>query len=102
MSPQPPASSPQQEGHAAYLTVDEAAALARCHPRTIRRAVHSGRLRAFRPAGRMLLADPDVRAWIEAHTAAPASPPGRGGTHRQRRSQAGSLAALREIERSVR
>jgi excisionase family DNA binding protein len=55
---------------AEYLTVDEAAALARCHPKTIRKAFESGALPASRPAHRVLIRADDVRAWIEARPAA--------------------------------
>jgi len=48
-----------------YLTVDEVAELARCHHNTVRRAIDRGRLTAFRPAGRILVREPDARTWIE-------------------------------------
>ena len=48
-----------------YLTVEEVAELARCHHNTVRRAIDRGRITAFRPAGRILVREPDARAWIE-------------------------------------
>jgi excisionase family DNA binding protein len=48
-----------------YLTVNEAAEAARCHHNTIRRAIDAGHLVAFRPAGRILIREEDLRAWIE-------------------------------------
>jgi len=34
--------------------------------KTVRRAIEDGRLRAFKPCGRLLIAPADVRAWLEA------------------------------------
>ncbi len=85
-----------------YLTVEEAARLARCNPKTIRRAFTSGALRAFKPTTRVLLREEDVRAWIEGHTAA-VEPSGRhrGGESRPRRPAPGSVASLRDMEREL-
>jgi excisionase family DNA binding protein len=85
----------------AYMTVEEAAGLARCNPATIRREVHRGHLRAFRPARRVLLREDDVREWIESRAAAPgdeiapraASP---------RRAAPGSVQAIRRLEQEHR
>lgn len=80
-----------------YLTVEEAARLARCHPKTIRRAFQAESLRAFRPARRVLLREDDVRAWVEARGAAEPERPRRV---RLGRPEPGSVAALRDMERS--
>ncbi len=88
---------------AAYLTVPEAAELARCNPRTIRRAVEAGTLAAFRPARRILLREVDVVAWIESR---PVRAPERARPAPVRRPRAapgspGSVQALREMERHL-
>lgn len=84
---------------AVYLTVEEAARLARCNPKTVRRAFESGSLRAFRPARRVLLRDDDVRAWVEARAAAE---PERSRPVRARRARraepTASVAMLRDME----
>jgi excisionase family DNA binding protein len=94
----------------AYLTVPEAAGLARCHERTIRRAFEAGALPAFRPAHRVLLREDDVRAWVESQSAVETER--RPERTRRSRSSAkpapasatapGSVAALREIQRNLR
>jgi excisionase family DNA binding protein len=82
-----------------YLTVEEAAQLARCHPKTIHRAQRSGELRSFRPAHRILLKEEDVRAWIEAESERRAPRP--RPAQRPRRAQPGSVSRLRDIERGL-
>ena len=88
-----------------YLTVDEVAELARCEHKAVRRAVRQGALRAFQPAKRLLIREDDARAWIESRPVAgtpPRNPPlpsPRPGSTAPRR--AGSVAALREIERKA-
>ena len=84
-----------------YLTVEEAAEIARCHPVTIRRAFESGRLRAFRPAQRVLIREDDLRAYIESKAAVPEphERPTRPG--RSRRPRPGSVASLRALEREA-
>lgn len=89
------------EAEPELLTVTEAAAIAHCHPKTIRRAFTSGRLRAFRPAHRVLLREDDVRAWVESQTAVTEPAPPRAGRSRSRRPAPGSVAALRELEREL-
>lgn len=54
-----------------YLTVDQVAKLGKCHPKTIRRAIGRGELRAFRFGGRLLIREEDARARIEAEEASP-------------------------------
>jgi excisionase family DNA binding protein len=57
--------------HAGLLTVVEAAGRARCSPRTLRRALQAGRLRASQPAGRggkLLIAVDDLDRWLFART----------------------------------
>lgn len=92
---------------AVYLTVREVAAMARCEHKSVRRAIVAGRLRAFRPANKLLIREDDAYAWIEerpAHTSA--SHPGlQRAPSRPRRTLAsqrpGSVADLREIERKA-
>jgi excisionase family DNA binding protein len=54
-----------------YLTTKEVAAQARCTTKTIHNAVHSGALKAFKPAKKLLIAEADVRAWIERAAVVP-------------------------------
>lgn len=83
-----------------YKTISEAAELARCDQKTLRRAVTSGDLRAFRPAGRLLFLEADVREWVESRPARrAASRPRRRG--QRRRAAPGSVQAIRELERSI-
>lgn len=52
----------------AYLTVNEAADIARCHPATIRRAIAARRLAVCKPNGkygRSLIKTADLMAWLE-------------------------------------
>jgi len=82
-----------------YMTVEEVAQLARCEHRSVRRAIRSGRLQAFRPARRILVREDDARGWIESSPAhaQDAQPP-----RRQRSPQTiagpGSVARLKAIE----
>jgi excisionase family DNA binding protein len=93
--------------HAIYLTVREVAELARCEHKAVRRAITSGRLRAFRPTNRILIRQDDARTWIEGRPAAiaPSQPqPARAAplTHRAVQSQHhSSVADLKEIERKM-
>jgi excisionase family DNA binding protein len=87
-----------------YLTVEEAARIARCNPRTIRRAFEAGKLRAFRPAHRILLLESDVRAWVESSAvvqAVPRQEAARARPLRRRLSAPGSVTALRDMEREM-
>jgi excisionase family DNA binding protein len=36
------------------------------HPKTIEREIQRGRLRAFKPAGKIRIRRPDLDAWIES------------------------------------
>jgi excisionase family DNA binding protein len=90
-----------------YLTVSEAAELARCHPKTIRRAYEAGRLRAFRPAHRVLVTEADICAWIEGQAArheqairrtAPRMPKAGDVTALRRMEHAASLKASHEVQ----
>lgn len=49
-----------------YLLIDEAAAIARTSPNTIRYWIQIGRLRSTRPGRRRLIAERDLIALIEA------------------------------------
>jgi hypothetical protein len=87
-----------------YLTVLEVATLARCEHKRVRRAIASGQLVAFRPAGKLLVREEDARAWIERHAVHAARPkePGRARSRRVApRASAGDVAKLREMERRV-
>ena len=97
----------EQAQASVYLTVEEAASLARCNPMTIRRAFKAGALTAFRPAHRVLLREADVREWIERRPAsepqAPRVPraPRRARLASNGKPMPGSAADLREIERNL-
>ena len=80
-----------------YLTVEEAAELARCGPKTVRRAVSAGELPALPAGGRLLMSQDAVRGWIESRPAS-MSAPGRRSARASGRAQ-GTVAKLREIER---
>jgi excisionase family DNA binding protein len=87
-----------------YMTVQEVAEVARCEHKAVRGAIRSGLLRAFRPAGRLLIRPDDARAWIEGHEAASTPPPvsvAVGGIARGARSRVASVEALRALERKV-
>ncbi len=49
----------------AYLSLEEAADLARCSTKTIQRAIHARRLTAYRPGRRMVIAKADFDAWMK-------------------------------------
>ena len=88
-----------------YLTVHEVAVLARCEHKRVRRAIASGQLVAFRPAGKLLVRDEDARAWIERHPVRAPQLEKAGRTQSRRRAapraSAGDVAKLREMERRV-
>jgi excisionase family DNA binding protein len=58
----------------AYLMIPEVAELARCHKNTVRQAIASGELTAFKLAERFLIRESDARAWIESKAAPVAKP----------------------------
>jgi len=65
--------APEPLGRLAWLLVTEAAALARCSTRTVRRWVVEGRLRASRPGGRIwLVCREDLERLLEASSNMPA------------------------------
>lgn len=86
-----------------YLTVQEAAELARCEHKTIRRAIHAGLLPASKPAGRLLIRADHARAWIEGRSAA--RPLVRSAEPRQTRHTAQltniTVARLRDMDRKA-
>lgn len=52
----------------AFLTIPEAADIARCHPATIRRAITARRLAVCKPNGKhgkSLIRTVDLEAWLE-------------------------------------
>jgi hypothetical protein len=75
--------------------------MARCEHRSVRRAIRSGRLRAFRPARKILNREDDALGWIESR---PALDPPRQPPRRRREPQPaagpGSVARLKAIELS--
>jgi excisionase family DNA binding protein len=55
-------------GAKAFVTVEEAAVIARCHPATIRRAIARRALAVYKPNGkhgRTLIRVIDLIAWLE-------------------------------------
>jgi excisionase family DNA binding protein len=72
-----------------YLTVQEVAELARCGHKAVRRAITLGQLEAFRTAERILVREPDARAWIEAR-------PVRATPGRQRSSTVAQMRAMQK------
>ena len=54
-----------------FITVPEAAEFARVDPKTIRRAITDGRLRAFKPVRKILIREDDVMNWIEGREIIP-------------------------------
>jgi excisionase family DNA binding protein len=83
-----------------YLTVAEAADLARCSTKTIRRAIALGRLRAHKPTARVLISQQDLQAWVESQAVAPVRLP-RPERPRALRGQAASVERLRALEREA-
>ena len=78
-------------GEGQLLTVAEAAARARCSTRTLRRALHAGRLRANQPAGRggkLLIAVADLDGWLFGRNACGKSVSHGASASRARRSMA--------------
>ena len=78
------------------LSVDGVAAHLGLSAKTVRRAIDDGRLRAFKPCGRLLIAPADVRAWLEASQVEPRVTPGARERSRPRSTttQTGSLREL--------
>lgn len=58
-----------------YLPLERVAELAWCHPKTVRRAIGRGELRAFRRGGRLLVREREAHEWIEADEVSPKSAP---------------------------
>jgi excisionase family DNA binding protein len=84
-----------------YLTVPEVAELARCEHKAVRRAIHSGALEAFQVAGRILVREEAVHAWVMsrpvARSGAPRASSAAGPAPQRRRSEVGSVDALRKL-----
>ena len=57
------------------LTIKEAAELARCSAVTIRRAIHAGKLPAYKPGKQILIEEKDFRAWFRSSQVMPAKDP---------------------------
>ena len=82
-------------------TVDEVAQLARCEHRSVRRAIRSGRLRAFRSTRKILIREDDARAWIESRPALdPPRQPARRPPAPRPAGGPGTVARLKAIELS--
>lgn len=87
-----------------YLTIQEAAELAHCEHRTIRRAIRSRQLGAVY-SSRWLIVRDDLEDWLrqraERRLMALAPPPGRKlpEPRSSRAAAAGSVARLRAIDR---
>lgn len=47
------------------LTVDEVAKYLRCHPQTVRRAIHAGKMDAYKMQGQYRITQPAVQAFLE-------------------------------------
>lgn len=97
-----PSAEHDRAAHPLYLTVREVAALARCEHKAVRRAIADGRLIAFQPAKKLLVREADARTWIEGRPASTHAPEPRPGHRRRRPTGPGSVAKLREIERTAR
>lgn len=54
-----------------YHTLAEASAEARCNPATLRRAIHAGKLPAYKPGRDILIKTTDLDAWIKARQICP-------------------------------
>jgi excisionase family DNA binding protein len=53
-----------------YLTLEEVAVSARCGSQKVRKAIKSGALKASLEGKRFLVAEADMRAWVERRPAA--------------------------------
>jgi hypothetical protein len=87
-----------------YLTVAEAAELARCEHKSVRLAIATGLLIAFRPAHKLLIRESDARAWIESRpvvVAAVAPEHARRPGRRRSQPRPGSVDDLLRIEREA-
>ena len=86
-----------------YLTVQEVAQLARCEHKTVRRAIHSGALTAYKPAGRLLIREDDACTWIEGCrvTHAPAHAARAASKLASRSSVEGRVARLDNMHRKA-
>jgi excisionase family DNA binding protein len=97
----------------ALLTVEEAAAIARCSIKTVRRAYTNGSLTAYRRRGsRAILLDPeDVRTWARGELLSPAhlrldssrcDRPAHSSASPRRHAPAANLAAQLRFDLSTR
>lgn len=71
-----------------YLTLAEAVEIVPVSEITLRRAIRTGELTAFRPATKILIRPDDLKAWVESKPAARPSPP---MPRPRRRTKPGSL-----------
>jgi excisionase family DNA binding protein len=81
------------------LTVEEAAVVARCSVKTVRRAYTSGVLTAYRRGGsRAVLLDPqDVRSWLQAAVVRPTLEHAGGGGSQSQRADSPRRVAARTV-----
>lgn len=54
-----------------FLTLKEAAELARCSTMTLRRAIHAAQLQAYKPARILLIKETDILHWINSNCVTP-------------------------------
>jgi excisionase family DNA binding protein len=95
----------EQADAANYITIEAAAEIAHCNPKTLRRVIERGELEAFRPAQRLLFREADVYDWIESHPArsGPVAPAPRPRARRRGQGGAVSVAeSLREMDPDLR
>ncbi|MGZ4331893.1 MAG: helix-turn-helix domain-containing protein [Solirubrobacteraceae bacterium] len=84
---------PAREPDPSLMTVNQAARLLGCHPKTIRRRIDAGVLSAVHEQGRVLLRAEELLGYIENLGRAGSSPPAR---RRRRRARDLGLDFLRE------
>jgi excisionase family DNA binding protein len=76
------------------LTLDQAAERLQLSSWTVRRAVESGELRAYKPRGRIRIAESDLMNWLDSTALEPSDvPSGREHLPRRRRAPADSFRA---------
>jgi len=78
------------------MTVDEVARRAKLSPKTVRRAIRSGELVAYKLRGRLRIPPQEYLAWVRRAAYVPPIPDTESITPVA--PQCGSLAALRRIE----
>lgn len=64
--PSSPSSSSVPVAQPKYVTVKEATAMVGLSAGTLKRAIKAGKLRAFKPGGKLLVRPEDLQEWVEA------------------------------------